>query len=109
MSDDELTKRAAEILGLHRGSGSHRGLWFNKKGEARASFYPVVRIADAWLLVEKMEKNGFEWCIDSSHQGSQVRVFFFHRSKRIDIERWGKTAPRAITEAAVETCKGEKE
>ena len=100
MTDEEqITERAAKILGLTR-NGPDGKCWLDSKGYRRdfeVAFDPLHNIAHAWMLVEKMREMPWElqWRFELLIRGCWADAV-----TRTPPFLW--LTPAAITRAALE-------
>ncbi len=97
-NQEKIERLATDVMGWKENAS---GMWYDKEGRYLAFEYwnPFVNIADAWMLVEKMEQKG--WLATVRNRSAS----FHHLKDGLLISSTGifqgKTAPEAITNAAL--------
>ena len=100
-------KMAADVMGWKRGSsfgiGDDDRWWLyigNGKWEQKGGtgFYPSTRMADAWLVVEKLGKN---FDVSRCRVFQEIEAWFWEASFHNGPDAQADTAPLAICLAAL--------
>ena len=106
MTDQEkIELLATKVMGWHKAKlmGEYPWYWCDSGGHGKcsvSSWNPLTNIADAWMIVEKMQEKGFAVEVWASPTGAKSCVWIF--GEGTDDEWFGEDiiVTQAICEAA---------